>query len=313
VAATHFSGYDFLGNPNNMGSFVGVVLTPVLLWAVLTAESRAERQRRWIALSLCGLLLYASACRAAIIADVVVILTVTFALRRPKLLFGAAFAAALFLEIMAVASPSRFGDAVDNLNGHLFYKTYGRSGPTGLLGSRQAPWDATIAAVKQHPWFGTGFGTSDLGSDQPSSQESSVYTVEGTNREHGSSYLAIVEYMGLLGIVPFVLLLALVVRAIARIFAWTRRFRTPFHYGVPFALITLAGLVHAGFEDWLFATGAYLSFFFWVCAFLLIDLSSEATVNLKSSSIQPPRHFASPLGISAVTVSSGNEIVNRCG
>jgi O-antigen ligase len=262
VAATHFVGYDFMGNPNNMGSFVGVILAPVLLWAALTAEHRAERQRRWIALALCGLLLYASACRAAIVADAVVILTVTFALRRPRLLVRAVFVAALFLEIMAVASPSRFSDAVDNL-GHLIYKTQGRSGPPGLLGSRLMPWDDTIATVKQHPWFGTGFGTSDLGSDQTLRQQSSVYTVEGTNREHGSSYLAIVEYMGLLGILPFVFLLALVVRAIAQIFAWTRRFGTPLHYGVPFALITLAGL------------------------------AMDATADLKSSLMQPPPHFAS--------------------
>ena len=41
---------------------------------------------------------------------------------------------------------------------------------------------------------------------------------------------------------------------------------------VPFALVVLAGLVHAGFEDWLFAVGSYLCVFFWVCAFLLTDL-----------------------------------------
>ncbi len=33
-----------------------------------------------------------------------------------------------------------------------------------------------------------------------------------------------------------------------------------------------AGLVHAAFEDWLFATGYYLCVFFWALAFVLVDV-----------------------------------------
>jgi O-antigen ligase len=50
----------------------------------------------------------------------------------------------------------------------------------GILGSRQSPWEDRISSVKQHPWFGTGFGTSDLGNDRPHIQGSSIYTTEGT-------------------------------------------------------------------------------------------------------------------------------------
>src|ERR1022692_5329355 len=96
-------------------------------------------------------------------------------------------------------------ELMDSLSGRFIFKLEGHRPQQGILGSRMTPWDETISAVIQNPWFGTGFGTSDLGSEQSNLQQSSIYTVEGTNREHGSSYLALVEYMGLLGILPFLL------------------------------------------------------------------------------------------------------------
>jgi len=37
-------------------------------------------------------------------------------------------------------------------------------------------------------------------------------------------------------------------------------------------MVLLAGFVHASFEDWLFAVGAYPCVYFWVFAFMLADL-----------------------------------------
>lgn len=275
--ASYVAGFNIFGNPNNLGAFIGVIATPVMLWAALVAESRAQLQRRCIALALCGALLYATVCRAAIFADVLVAVGLAIALRRPRLLIRVAFLGILFLEIMAVANPSHMGQLTSTLSGKFIYKIEGRPEHLGLFGSRQTPWEETIAAVKQHPWFGTGFGTSDLGNDHPASQKSAIYSVEGSNREHGSSYLAMAEYMGMLGILPFMFLLFLLLRAALRMFSWMRRTGSPAHYGVPLALITISGLIHAGFEDWLFAAGSYLCVFFWVSAFLLIDLAPEAT------------------------------------
>jgi O-antigen ligase len=273
TSAAYFVGYNIFGNPNNLGAFIGVIATPVLLWAALVAQERAEVQRRYTALVLCAVLLYVTVCRAAIVADAAITIGLTLGLRRPGLLIKAAFAGALLLELMAVANPAHMTELAATLTGKFVYKE-GQTHP-GVLGSRQGPWDETIAAVKHHPWFGTGFGTSDLGNYGTGIQSSSIYTVEGSNREHGSSYLAMAEYMGMLGILPFILLLILVIRSTMQVFAWMRRTGSPSHYAVPFALIIVAGLIHAGFEDWLFAAGSYLCVFFWVSAFLLIDLAAS--------------------------------------
>ena len=70
-----------------------------------------------------------------------------------------------------------------------------------------------------------------------------------------------------------------------------------------FALITFAGLIHAGFEDWLFAAGSYLCVFFWVSAFLLIDLASPANAAVRIPSAQAVRSFAQAPGFRGSTTS----------
>jgi hypothetical protein len=41
-------------------------------------------------------------------------------------------------------------------------------------------------------------------------------------------------------------------------------------------MVIFAGLIHAAFEDWLFAPGYYLCVFFWSVAFVLIDFAPWA-------------------------------------
>jgi hypothetical protein len=48
-------------------------------------------------------------------------------------------------------------------------------------------------------------------------------------------------------------------------------------------MVLAAGLVHAAFEDWLFAVGYYLCVFFWAFAFILIDLTARP-----ASAFAPP-------------------------
>jgi O-antigen ligase len=273
ISCSYLVGFNMFGNPNNLGAFVGVIATPILLWGALTAATRTQRQHRYFALGLCGILLYVSVCRAAIVADLVLIVMVTIALRRPRMLVRIIFAGVLVLEALAVASPSHLHQVTDSLSEKFIYKVDRNPTHPGVLGSRLSPWDDTVAAVKRHPWFGTGFGTSDMGEVPLGGEQSSTHTVDGSNREHGSSYLALAEYMGILGVLPFLALLFLVVRASVRVYGWMRETGRASHHAVPFALVTTAGLIHAGFEDWLVAPGSHLCVFFWVCAFLMIDLA----------------------------------------
>src|SRR5207237_6833433 len=94
-------------------------------------------------------------------------------------------------------------------------------------------------------------------------------------REHGNSYLAISEWVGLLGVLPFFTLVFLTVRNVGRAVMWMRRTGQVDSPIVPLTAVLAAGLVHATFEDWMFAVGYYLCVFFWSFAFVLNDFVSR--------------------------------------
>ncbi len=260
--------FELFGNPNSLGAVMGVVVVPVLFWGVLIADDRRVRQRRTLALGVALYLLYSSISRASILATIVAITVACVVLQRERLLVKAAFGLVFMVAIIATIQPAQFDALVSSFTEDVVYKGHKDE---GLLGSRRDPWQDTVNVIKGSPWFGSGFGTSpkdqqDVGAD------SMIHTMNESNREHGSSYLALLDYVGLLGIVPFAILLTFVLRLIYGVCSWTRRTGTPHHYAFPLALICLAGLVHAFFEDWLFAVGYYLSVFFWTSVFLLSDI-----------------------------------------
>jgi hypothetical protein len=75
----------------------------------------------------------------------------------------------------------------------------------------------------------------------------------------------------------------------------TSQFR---HYSIPLAMVVLAGLIHANFEDWLFAVGAYPCVYFWVFAFMLADLKPAAAVASNVTAF--PRRAPVPAAFRAV-------------
>jgi O-antigen ligase len=282
--------FRVFGNPNALGAIIGVVAVPILLWATSTAKTRFLRRRRFLELVLCATLLYLSDSRASILAATVAVLVFTVAARHQRFLFQCGFVFLFFLTFIAVVNPSHMDDLVSSFTGRMLYKD-----PTAaheILESRLSPWGETLSVVRRHPWFGSGFGTSELGNDRPNSLPSAVHTDPGWNREHGSSYLALAEYLGLLGSVPFVLLLLMLLQRSIRVFRLVRATADSNHACFPFALVVIAGLVHAGFEDWLFAVGSYLCVFFWVCSFLLTDLIPAVE---RTRALFIPRPAALPL------------------
>jgi O-antigen ligase len=260
--------FEFYGNPNSLAAVMGVVIIPVLLWGVLIAEDRNVRHRRSFALCLASYLLFLSVGRAGILATMVAATILCIVLRRQALFLKGAFVLVFLLTVVAVVQPTQFDALISSFTADVIYK--GKPVAEGVLGSRRSPWKETADVIRESPWFGSGFGTDEvLG---PEGWDSEFRTIEGANREHGNSYLALVQYVGLAGLVPFAVLLALLLGLIVRVCRNIRRTADPRNYALPVVLICIAGLVHAVFEDWLFAVGYYLSVFFWIFVFLLYDL-----------------------------------------
>ena len=265
-ALTHFVfRYALFGNPNSLGAVMGVVAAPLLMWGYLVSPTPELRRRRGAVLALAVLLLLSTYSRASIAAATVAFLMLCVGLRRYRLLMtGAGVAIVIALCAIALAPPELSSGSVFSV---FVYKGHEDS---GALGSRRSVWDETVRSIRKHPWFGTGFGTSATTYD--SAQAGMFASSTATTREHGNSYLAISEWVGMLGVVPFFLLLLVLLSQVARVIAWMRRTGDPFVSAVPIAAVLTAGVVHAAFEDWMFAVGYYLCVFFWVLAFALFDV-----------------------------------------
>lgn len=265
-------GIRLYGNPNSLGAIMGIGVFPVLLWAFLVGQ-KTVRVRRGVALLVCvGLLLF-SVTRAAMLASAVVGLVLCLSLREYKLLFKTGIGFVCILSLVAILAPSYFEQKTVEFKNDVFYKGHIDQ---GVLGSRQSPWDRAATEIRDHPFFGSGFGTSPTGED-PGLVLGRFHSTSELSREHGSSYLAISEWVGLLGLLPFIALFVALGVNTWKTCAWMMNSRNARHYSIPLAMVVIAGLVHAGFEDWLFAVGSYLSVYFWCLAFILADLVPQRT------------------------------------
>jgi O-antigen ligase len=271
-ALAYALGLEIWGNANSLGAVEGVVAAPLLLWGALVSPTKNLRIRRTIACLGALYLVYFSVTRAAMLAAGLSILVLLFALRRNRLILQGVVGVGCLLAVSAIATPGRFDEVRSSFVAGVIYKGHQTE---GLLGSRMTPWQETVRVIQDNPYFGSGFGTSVSGG-KPFGEEG-TFAVASSQREHGSSYLAITEWVGLLGILPFALLILLVMQAVVRVCFFLRRTGNASHYSVPLMVVMIAGLVHAGFEDWLFAVGYYLTVLFWILAFLLIDVMPESS------------------------------------
>ncbi len=292
---TWFCGVSYLvlswqvfGNPNSLGAITGVVLVPVLLWGMLTCESSGRRIRLTVALGLGGLLLMSSFSRAGISSALFVFFLTCLALRRYRLMIKGTAAVFVFALCAVVFIPhsTYMPDVTSSQSLQDAYLYKGKQ-EAGVLGSRRSVWQETWSSIQESPWFGTGFGTSKVSGDLTAAQYAVHHVDSWVIREHGNSYLAITEWTGLLGVVPFYTLIGFTAMYACKVFAWLRRSGNVFSPAVPVAAFVLAGLFHATFEDWMFAVGYYLCVFFWATSFILVDVLPWRAVVIEPTNVTP--------------------------
>jgi O-antigen ligase len=283
-------------NPNTVGALMGVVAMPIMLWGILVSDTNARR-RRTFAFILSLVVLLGTYSRAGIAAGVVSCLLLCVALRQYRLLikgFGVALLSAMLIASLVPPPPERPGEETTSVASAFLYKGHERA---GVLGSRKPIWDQTVASIQKNPWFGTGFGTATA-AEGSNEQFGMFATTSRVTKEHGNSYLAIAEWVGLLGVAPFFTLVFLTALNVGRVTRWMRRTSDPYSGAVPIAAVLAAGLVHAAFEDWLFAVGYPLCVFFWVLAFVLVDvLPAPLPDAAQASTVSRSHRWAGGVGV----------------
>ena len=288
-------GESIWGNPNSLGAAMSIGVFPILLWGWLTSDRPGEKFRRLAALLLCTYLVLFSMARAGMVSITLVTLILCVCLRQYKVLVKVAALVLVLVAITGMLDPGALSQRLGDMTEAVLYKGHKEE---GLLGSRKTPWEKTKASIKEHPWFGTGYGTAPTGED-PGFDFGTTASSTQTSREHGSSYMTIAEWVGLLGLFPFVAILAVTMWNVWKVCAWMNRTGDPRHYSIPLAMVVLSGLLHASFEDWLFAVGAYPCVYFWVFAFVLADLV-PAAVEVPLASVVSRASRRLPAGLGAV-------------
>jgi O-antigen ligase len=266
LAALYAVGIDAMGNPNSLGAVTGVVGAPILLWGTLVSEKTLDRHRRMALYAVALYLTYASHARAGMVAALISSGLLLLPLRKYSLIAKGVIVVAILVSAGAIVEPENFLNMVSSVMTSVVYKDRG----SNLLASRESPWQAATDSISKHPWFGTGIGTTKT-TDNANVHLAMFSSSAAVTTENGSSYLAILVGLGILGAIPFFLLLLLLLGKIGRTVVWMLRTGRANHPAVPIAAVLAAGLFHAGFEDWLFAPGYYLCAFFWSLAFIFVD------------------------------------------
>ncbi|HEV2397061.1 MAG TPA: O-antigen ligase family protein [Candidatus Sulfotelmatobacter sp.] len=278
MALLYFVGIEAMGNPNSLGEVMGIAGAPILLWGALLGGPSAVNRRRWILYLISLYLTFHSHARAGEAAAFVSSFFLCFALRRYKLIIQGLVALSILIAAGAIYRP----EALDSLMNATLYKQSGEE--AGLFASRESPWNTAMDNIRAHPWFGMGLGTTAKGGDA-NAEQGTFASNTGVTIEHGSSYLAILSGVGMLGALPALILLLLIVGNVFRTWIWMRQSASPLHPSVPLATVMIAAMIHAGFEDWMFAPGNYMCIFFWALAFILADVAPK--ISLLSFSSQP--------------------------
>ncbi|HTZ83953.1 MAG TPA: O-antigen ligase family protein [Candidatus Acidoferrales bacterium] len=268
IGGLYLLGIEAMGNPNSLGAVMGVVGAPILLWGSFIHQERFTARRRMILFLVATYLTFSSHARAGMLALLLSCALLCLALRRYVVLASGITVLAILIASAAIFQPDAFSNTVSSFTSSVVYKQ--KDPAEGLLGSRTSPWQDSIDAIREHLWFGTGFGTSDT-VEEATENIGRFASSSATATEHGSSYLALLAWVGVAGALPFVLLLAAIVANIVKVVMWMFRTGDPLHPAVPLAIVMCAGLIHATFEDWLFAPGYYLCLFYWAMAFVFVD------------------------------------------
>jgi O-antigen ligase len=288
-------GNELFDNSNSLGAIIGCFAVPVMLWGVIIADSTLVRRRRTLALLVGLLLLLSSYARAAIVGTLVASLFLCIGLRQFRLLIKGVAITVIFATFVALVLP-RPENPTDSVIEAFFYKSGAQE---DVLNSRRTAWNQTSKVIQQNPWFGSGFGTSINREGVPLASGGLFASAPQATREHGSSYLEIAEWQGLLGVLPFVLILVLMAMNVGRVFLWLRRTSNTQSLAGLMGALVAAGLAHAAFEDWMFAVGYYLTVFFWCAAFILVDVTPPREPSPDAAKARAS--YAWPRGVTVVT------------
>jgi len=250
------------GNPNFLGALC-VMALPLPAWKFLVSTSSFRRVGWALCLAATLLLIVLSRSRAALLVVFFVGVGAAGVMGWRRAIPVATLGIAAFVTLM-LAIPEPGGAITADL-------VYKGNRDAGVLASRQQIWEDTFNAALQGGMWGAGYGVS-VGSETVSS---SMTTAVGYAREKGNSQLGIVEELGVIGLLLYLLatiaLFGLLLRAV--------RYSQNVDSAAMCKLLTgtLVGMTaHSAFEAWYTSPGSMECVYYWVMAGVAVGLATDA-------------------------------------
>ena len=238
-------------NPNLLGILVLMSL-PWTVWFFHLNHRAASAQRRAVAygagIAVLGVVLLTGARSSILGVGLTGVIYLYYAgLKRYAVLLGLA---TLFGSVALIIAP----DLVDRL-WSIIVKGTEESGD--LLYSRRQVWDDSLAGAKEGDVIGLGFGVSAGFTDFDGG-----LSAEGYGREKGNTVLAILEELGQIGLLAYIMM---VVSFFARLMGAAARIqRSNLRAQIGLVLGTTVGMIaNSQFEAWFVAPAAPASPVFW--------------------------------------------------
>jgi O-antigen ligase len=267
-------------NPNFLGLLMATS-TPFLMWQIYRRWNIiSQRALLGFAMVLFTAALYATVSRSSYVIFASVVTGFLFAhrIRRPTL----ALLIVAWLALLVSAIAPEAGDTWIRRN---IYKQ--SDADRGVFFKREIVWHDSYEAAKVGGWFGAGYGVS-VGSDE-AELDSAVSTV-GYGREKGSSHLAIIEEIGLVGLGLYAALMFVLFRALR---AGYKASNGEARIVLGLLIGTLFGLqLQSILEAWWLSPGSPEFVLFWVTAGAGLALARLVRLGKRQRPLQAPHPFA---------------------
>lgn len=256
------------GSANMFGSLMAMSF-PVLLWRLYQHWKAPKKRLAWgTLLALCISFLIVSFSRSALLAVLMTLFIFILHLDfRKKMKIFTLCALALLLSMSLMAS---------SITSFMLAHVYKSTAHTGLLDSRQSPWQISYEQAVKGGWTGGGFGAT-IGETQ--------YTFSGLSagynygREKANSQLAIIEETGIIG---FCFYIALLFLFFSKAFYVIQKIKGPEKVVLSIILGSLLGiLTESVFEAWWDAPAAPESVYFWTLFGLALGIMKKSKKGLK--------------------------------
>lgn len=260
--------YRGLTNNSNLMGILIIMAWPVALWSFEVARRRGGNRTIAVAIVLLMVtVLLATNARSSIAA--VGITTAVY-------LFGAGFSRYGWILLMAIL----FGlgtyilnpELIEKIEERYIYKSQESSGVESIFASREDQMDLSLRKAKEGGFVGGGFGVA-IGMTRLN--EFSAFSAS-RNREKGSSALAVLEEIGVVGFFLYVLVLLMTVLRPIRAARRTK----DYDLSILLYLVagTLLGLIfNSQFEAWWLAPGGAATPYYWCLTGVALGLSARVS------------------------------------